>query len=366
MENEKVYTVIGMMSGTSFDGIDLALIETDGFSYINVLDRMSAVYKPEARAVIRGALKLTDRQDIVVQTAEKAITEAHINALESFIQKTGLSDSDIDLIGFHGQTIFHDPDNGVTVQIGDAEALAKASGIDTVYDFRSADMAAGGQGAPFLPLYHRALALKDGLDLPLVVANIGGVSNVTWIGGSGDDQILAFDCGPGNALMDDFISAKTGAAYDKGGALAAKGRILDKHLDIWMQVPFFHDVPPKSLDRDAWDVAAADSMALEDGLATLAEFTMRGLQKAQDFFPASPTRWLITGGGRHNDYLMARLNAVMNAPVMSVEDAGWNGDSMEAEGFAYLAVRSIKGLPLSLPNTTGVKAPQTGGVLELF
>jgi anhydro-N-acetylmuramic acid kinase len=341
----KVYRAIGLMSGTSLDGVDVALIETDGEGLIRRLGFATYPYDGPAREVIRGALgKKTD------EAASAVVTDRHIQALRQFMKAFPAAKT-AELIGFHGQTIYHNPAQGMTVQVGDAAALARETGKDVVSDFRSADVKAGGQGAPFLPLYHAALAA--GLKKPVAILNIGGVANVTYIG---DGEILAFDCGPGNALIDDFMKKRTGKNFDEGGAMARGG-------DRWMAHPFFAKLPPKSLDRDAWKVGGIEGLSDANGAATLAAFTVSAIARGADHLPAAPKRWYVTGGGRHNKAIIRGLRKHLGFFAVSpVERAGWNGDAMEAEGFAYLAVRSLLGLPLSLPTTTGVPKPLSGGV----
>ncbi len=277
----------------------------------------------------------------------------------------------IDVIGFHGQTVLHRPDAGETIQIGDGRRLATRTGIAVVEQFRAADVGAGGQGAPFAPLYHAALARE--LAKPVAIVNIGGVANVTWIGpaeaGSergGEAPVLAFDTGPGNALIDDWVAARQGLAMDEDGRLAAAGRVDEALLEILLAHPYFAATPPKSLDREDF-AGALDTLAplaAADGAATLSALTARSIAAARAFMPAAPARWLICGGGRRNPVLLAQLADAVAAPVAAVETVGWRGDSLEAEAFAFLAVRSLKRLPLSLPTTTGVAKPLTGGVLR--
>lgn len=352
--NNKIYRAIGLMSGTSLDGVDAALVETDGFGHVKPLGFYTAAYEPEVREKIRACLGRRG-YDPDVREAEKLLTLKHAEAVKA------LKAEDVGIIGFHGQTILHDPDNRFTLQIGDGDLLARETGIDVISDFRSDDVKAGGQGAPFLPLYHRALA--QDLEKPLAVLNIGGVSNLTWIG-AGEEDILAFDAGPGNALIDDFVRHHTGQNFDRGGALARTGNIGRDILENWMKHPYFKKRAPKSLDRDGWDVSLAMNLSMEDGAATLTAFTAEAIIKGADLFPARARQFLVTGGGRHNRYLMDLLRARLNVPVMAVEHAGWNGDALEAEGFAYLAVRSLLGEALSLPRTTGVPQPQRGGRLH--
>ncbi|HSR71438.1 MAG TPA: anhydro-N-acetylmuramic acid kinase, partial [Kiloniellales bacterium] len=284
----------------------------------------------------------------------------HAEAVRALLDRAGLTPEAVTVVGFHGHTILHDPAARRTRQIGDAGALAAALGIDVVHDFRSRDVAAGGQGAPFAPLYHAARAV--GLERPLAVLNIGGVANVTWIGPD-PDSILAFDTGPGNALLDDWAERNTGRPIDRDGALARAGRVDRGVLERLLDHPYFGWPPPKSLDRDAFDPAPVAALAPADGAATLTAFTAAAVAAALRHLPAPPRRWLVTGGGRHNPALMVGLEAWLQAPVEPVEAVGWEGDALEAQAFGYLALRALDGLPLSLPGTTGVPEPTGGGVL---
>lgn len=352
----KLYRAIGLMSGTSLDGVDAALIETDGERLVRRLEFHCLPYDPDFREQLRACLGKRDQREAAVVEAERVLTEKHAEAVEILKELAGV-DEGIDVIGFHGQTLTHDPENRFSLQIGDGPLLAKLTKIGVVNDFRAADMAAGGQGAPFLPLYHAALASQ--MKKPVAIVNIGGVANVTYIG----ENILAFDCGPGNALIDDFVKKRTGKNLDEDGALARAGRIDESLVESWLDNRFFDKVPPKSLDRGGWNLAGLEVLSDEDGAATLTEFTVRAITRAAEHFPLRPKRWYITGGGRHNDMIMKRLKKHLGLfAVQKVERAGWNGDAMEAEGFAYLAVRSLLKLPLSLPSTTGVSHPVTGGV----
>jgi len=359
METKKVYTVIGLMSGTSLDGVDAALLETDGHSYIKRLDFVSIPYAPETQETIRKCLGLREDLDGFIARAEIEITRSHAAAIDWLLSKTGRHPQDIDLIGFHGQTIFHDPANRFTWQIGSGPMLARLTGIAVVNDFRSADVAAGGQGAPLIPLYHKALVEAASLTKPVAVLNIGGVGNITFIGS--DDTVLAFDTGPGNALLNDWVKTHTGAEYDEDGKLARQGRVDEVVLDKLLSHPYFTKAPPKSLDRDAWDISILQSLSAADGAATLTAFTVKSIALARAHLPEMPLHWYVTGGGRHNLFMMDGLRGAFNVPVDSVDTLGWDGDALEAEGFGYLAVRALLKLPLSLPTTTGVPEPLTGG-----
>ncbi|HUB84195.1 MAG TPA: anhydro-N-acetylmuramic acid kinase [Rhizomicrobium sp.] len=350
--------------------MDAALLETDGEDVAVPGAALAVPYDPETRAMLRAALE--DAKGVAagapvpysIRDAERRLTEAHADAVDALLKKAGLAPRDVALIGFHGQTILHRPQQRWTWQIGDGALLARSTGIDVVNDFRSADVKAGGQGAPLVPLYHAVLARnskKAALAPPLVFVNIGGVANVTYING---DEVLAFDTGPGNAPIDDWAMNHTKKPVDEGGALAGKGRVDDTALAKMLNNPFFAKTPPKSLDRLDFGYDAVRGLAPEDGAATLTAFTAASIAKAREHFADMPTTWIVCGGGRHNPVLMGQLRARVNAPVLSAEDAGWNGDFIEAEAFAYLAVRSVKGLPLSLPTTTGVQQPMTGGKLH--
>lgn len=356
--------VIGLMSGTSLDGVDAALLETDGEEMVRPGPGLTLAYDPETRALLRGSL---DEARAVAQgapvpqsirEAERLLTEAHAEAVKALLERAGLSPGQVSLLGFHGQTILHRPERHWTWQIGDGALLARLTGIDVVNDFRSADVKAGGQGAPLMPLYHAVLARRSGRPEPLVVVNIGGVAQVTYIRG---DLVSAFDTGPGNAPIDDWMQRHSGRPVDEDGAFAATGKVNGAALDQMLANSFFDRVPPKSLDRMDFGMAAVEALSPADGAATLTAFTAASLARAREHFPDVAETWIVSGGGRHNKTMMAMLKARVNAPVIAAEEAGWDGDALEAHGFAYLAMRAKKGLPLSLPTTTGAREPMTGG-----
>lgn len=354
MASEKIYTSLGLMSGTSLDGIDAAIIKTNGESVLESGPSLTVHYddafRNRLRAHIRGELPRAE--------VEEELTKLHADAVAMLREKTP---DTIELIGFHGQTTLHRPHEGVTVQIGNGALLAELTGIDVVCDFRTRDVEEGGQGAPLVPLYHAALA--HALPKPLAILNIGGVANLTWLGAKG--EIIAFDTGPGNALINDLMHKYTSQEYDAGGKLALSGRVDEARVRQWLNDPFFSKPAPKSLDRNHFDVTAAYTLPLNDAAATISEFTAAAVRKAAELLRMPKSAWYICGGGRHNAFLMQslaqKLGDVQNADVL-----GWNGDALEAQAFAYLAVRSLKGLPLSLPTTTGVKEPVTGGVLHNY
>lgn len=352
---KKTWRALGLMSGTSLDGIDAAIIETDGESFITPGPSITVPYESALRERLRRALG----GRAPVRMLEHDLTIAHAAVLRMLLESNGLTPEAIDVVGFHGHTILHRPQERVTWQIGDGPLLAEIAEIDVVCDFRSADVAAGGEGAPLVPLFHAALAGK--LVRPVAVLNIGGVANVSWIGTGGD--VLAFDTGPGNALIDDWMLSHTGKACDQDGAAAARGRVDHAALKRLLDHPFFARKPPKSLDRNEFDPSPVAALSAEDGAATLTAFTAEATALGARHFPAPVQRWIVTGGGRRNATLLSVLAKATGTPVETAEQVGWDGDALEAQAFAYLAVRSLKGLPLSLPTTTGVPSPMPGGRL---
>ena len=351
---------LGLMSGTSLDGVDAALIETDGVTVSCFGRWRTAPYPAALRAQLRAVIEGRGERE----AAECALTAFHADVAEALLVEADVAREEVAVAGFPGHTVRHKPEAGLTDQIGDGAALARRLGIDVVNDFRSNDVAAGGQGAPLVPLFHAALARRNGLDAPLAVLNLGGVANVTWIGGPADEDLLAFDTGPGCALIDDWVLGTTGAALDHDGTLARSGTADRAALDALLAHPYFDAPPPKSLDRNAFDPAPVKGLAAGDGAATLVAFTAEAARRALSHMPAAPLRWLVTGGGRHNLALMATLGERLGAPCEPVEAVGWQGDALEAQAFGYLAVRSRRGLPLSLPRTTGVPHPVSGGVFH--
>lgn len=361
-------TAIGLMSGTSLDGVDVALIKTDGRRIAALGPSGYRPYTETERGLLRQALaeavSLTTR-DVrpgVLAEAERAVTIAHAEAVAAFVAQNRLTPESVDVVGFHGQTVLHRPADKLTVQIGDAKALAKAIRIPVVCDFRAADVAAGGQGAPLVPVYHRALAQSLGREGPAGIVNIGGVSNVTYIDGS--DALIACDTGPGNALLDDFVFRTLGQPFDREGRLAAQGIIDQAWLTEALQHPFFAKPPPKSLDRNAFAGLALRDWSAADGAATLTAFTARAIAAVVPLLPKPPASWIVTGGGVRNLTMMRMLrDALAPASVDSADALGWSADAMEAQAFGFLAARGLKGLPLSYPATTGVAIPMTGGLL---
>lgn len=363
----EVKRAIGFMSGTSMDGVDITLIESDGESIIRRGEGYLRVYTDAERELIENAVaasrELTDRtsRPEPLALAEQAVTDAHVDAIETYLSLNRLEASDIDVTGFHGQTVLHRPDEALTVQLGDGALLARKTGIDVVYDLRANDMLCGGQGAPLVPVYHRALVRQSKLNLPIAVVNVGGVANVTWIGGDGD--MVAFDTGPGNAMLDDWVSSHTSQRIDEDGKLGAKGQVDDTALKEFLSSSYFSSLPPKSLDRNDFSILSISNLNLEDGAATLTRFTAESLALAAQHMPAEPLQWVICGGGARNPSMMDAFQSCLPGPICSADDLGWSGAFLEAEAFGFLAIRSMLGLPITYPGTTGVSEPVSGGVL---
>jgi anhydro-N-acetylmuramic acid kinase len=365
---------VGLMSGTSMDGVDAALIRTDGEQRIEALAFRTVPYQPAMRDMLRGAISEAlslERPEptALIAAAERSLTLAHVEAVTALLESAGVAADAVEVIGFHGQTIAHRPERGWTWQIGDGQLLADLCGADVVNDFRRADVEAGGQGAPLAPLFHRALLDGQGASGAgrTAVLNLGGVGNISWF--AGDDRAGgglwgAFDTGPGNALIDDWVLAETGRSCDEGGALAAEGTVHEDVLATMLDLPWFDLPPPKSLDRHDFGLGAVRGLPTADGAATLTAFTAESVRLALLHLPGRPERILVTGGGRHNGTLMRMLGQRTGCAVAAVEDAGWDGDALEAQAFAWLAVRALRGRPTSYPQSTGARGPVCGGRLH--
>jgi anhydro-N-acetylmuramic acid kinase len=360
-------TALGLMSGTSLDGVDVALIETDGRK-VNALGPSGyRAYTDVERGVLRQALyeaaDLADRaaRPGCLREAERIVTSAHAEAVAAFTAQNRMRFDDIDIVGFHGQTVLHRPEKKLTVQIGDAAMLAKTLHIPVMYDFRAADVDAGGQGAPFVPVYHRALAQSLDWEGPTVVVNIGGVANITYIDG---DTLIACDTGPGNALLDDYMFRWLNQRFDAEGRTAALGRVDAAWINRALQLPFFSLPPPKSLDRNEFASLKVGDVPPEDGAATLTAFTAAAIARVVPLLPKEPKNWIVAGGGARNLTMLRMLRECLQpATVRAADTLGWASDAIEAQAFGFLAARGLKGLPLSYPATTGVPFPMTGGMI---
>lgn len=349
------------MSGTSLDGVDAAVLVTDGVTITEFGPSEFRPYSKEESAVLRSALGKWD--GVEVEAAAEVIETAHAQILSGF--------EDVDLIGFHGQTVAHDPANRGTLQIGDGALLAEVLERPVVWDFRSNDVKLGGQGAPLAPFYHFALAKFIGATAPVAFLNLGGVGNITWVDPSkakpeDAGALIAFDTGPANAPINDLMVERLGVDRDENGELAAKGNVDEEILNRFLDHRYFYKIPPKSLDRDDFAALATEVETLSDAdaAATLTACAAMAVVKGMEHCPSVPAKLLVTGGGRHNATLMAMLSAGLDCEVVPVEDAGLDGDMLEAQAFAFLAVRVARGLPTSCPSTTGVGAAVGGGTVS--
>lgn len=351
------------------DGVDVALLETDGETIHRRGPGATFPYDRDLRrsiaAAIADARQLRTRADRpgCLDHVENELTVRHADALAAFMAENGTPKADIDIVGFHGQTVLHRPEDRLTVQLGDGQRLAELTGLRVAWDMRADDVAAGGQGAPLAPIYHRAL-VSGRRDQTIAVLNIGGVANVTCIcrnAPAGVPELLAFDTGPGNALIDDWIAKTTGAARDEDGRAALSGQVHDGPVQFFLSHAFFSEKPPKSLDRNAffWDLV--EGLSVEDGAATLVAMTAGAVAAAVAHLPRVPDLWIVCGGGRHNRAILNSLRERLSGSVLTAEEAGFDGDTVESEAWAFLAVRCLLGKPLTFPGTTGAPSPMPGG-----
>jgi anhydro-N-acetylmuramic acid kinase len=359
---------IGLMSGTSMDGIDVALIETDGEAVHSFGPACAFPYSAAERHLLREAMvagrgmTARDARGGVLALAESMITSKHADCVQAFAEMNGIKLSSVDVIGFHGQTVLHRPEQQLTVQLGDGRGLSEALGVPAVYDFRAADMDNGGQGAPLVPVYHRALALRAGLPLPAAFVNIGGIANVTFVPEGPAEGLIAFDTGPGNCLIDDWALRYTGEPMDRDAKLAMAGKVDRQALAALISHPYFKEPAPKSLDRGAFTLEAIGDLSPQDGAATLTAFTVAGIAAAAHQLPAHPRIWIVTGGGARNPLMFEGLRRVLGVNTVTADEAGFSTDFMEAQAFAYLAARRLKELPSTFAGTTGVSEPVVCGL----
>lgn len=352
---------LGLMSGTSMDGVDAAVLVTDGVEIQTFAESAFRSYTPEEIDILTAAQGLWPEDDSTVLNAALAVTQsAHADIVLEF--------EDIDLVGFHGQTLNHDPDNGRTFQLGDGQDLANRTGIKTVWDFRSNDMIAGGQGAPLAPFFHFACAKWADLKAPVAFLNLGGVGNVTLIDPIFESPetpgaLLAFDTGPANAPLNDLMQSRLGQLYDENGTIAGQGKIDETLLSRVFQRPFFAKRPPKSLDRHDFHDALilVESLLDVDAAATLTALPAACVAANLSHLPVQPKDWYICGGGAKNPVLMQELANRLTGTIHPIETLNLDGDMLEAQAFAYLAARRQRNLPISAPETTGCNSPTNGG-----
>lgn len=363
---------LGLMTGTVLDGnVDIAALDTDGRRIAAFGPWTLAPYPADLRPLLARTLEAARAwnfegpEPALFAQAEEALTRAQAAAVTAFLAAHAIPPADVAAIGFHGQTVLHrgpvEGRRGATRQLGDGALMAALTGIDTVYDLRSADVAAGGQGAPLAPVYHAALLDTIGAGPETAVLNLGGVANLTWRDAAGG--LHAFDTGPANAPINDWVVRHVGAAMDVDGALAGSGSVDEARLARLLAHPYLAAPHPKSLDRFDFPAAMADGLSLEDGAATLTAFSAAAVGRGLDRLPARPRRLVVGGGGRRNPTLMRFLAERAGVEAVPAEAVGWRGDAIEAECFAFLAARVLADAPLSFPGTTGVPGPTRGGRL---
>jgi len=369
---KKLITAIGLMSGTSSDGIDASITRSDGEEKLDLVGDFFFPYEEKIRAKIR---KLKDKIDKVsdleahlteIDFLEKEITLLHVRVVKIIIKKLKIKKSEINLIGLHGHTIFHSYQNKKTKQLGDGKTLSRLTGLNVIYNFRENDLKNGGQGAPLVPIYHKLLQKKLKLKVPVVFINIGGISNLTYL--NKNDEIISFDSGPGNFLIDKFLQLKSNnkIQFDKDGAIASKGSVDRNILDNYLSDPYYDSIPPKSLDVNDFNLNSLRGLSVENSIATLSDLTALTIVNALNFFTTMPHKIILCGGGRKNKYIFDRVKKISNIKTLSIDEYKINGDFIESQAFAYLAIRSFLKKPITFPKTTGVTKPAIGGKLIEF
>lgn len=372
-EQEKPVWAVGLMTGTVLDGnIDVALLRTDGLNATSFGHYALVPYRSETVELLRECQQqalewqFSGPEPAVFAQTEKLLTLEQSAAVAEHLDNAGIAVQDVNVVGFHGQTILHRPPvgdvHGMTRQLGDGALMARTLGVDVVHDFRSADMLAGGQGAPLSAIYHRALLDRLGASGDTAVLNLGGVGNLSWWDGA--EKLVAFDTGPANAPINDFVRHMGHGDYDVDGRIAASGVVDEARLQSLLEHPYLSAQFPKSLDRFDFSRDMADGCNVSDGAALLTAFSAAAVGLALDLLPQRPEKLIVCGGGRHNASLMKALNERCGTAVVTAETVGWRGDAIEAECFAYLAVRAIKALPSSFPHTTGTQVPTCCGVIN--
>jgi anhydro-N-acetylmuramic acid kinase len=354
--------ILGFMSGTSLDGVDAAILSTDGEAVHDFGPTHLIAFTADERAVLKEATEQFVKTDTVqpnlLAKADAIIVDVHVRCARELLAKPDAGR--VELIGYHGQTLLHRPERKLSIQIGDPAKIARAFGIDVVADVRQADLAAGGEGAPLVPIYHAALAQRINQPGPIAFLNVGGVANFTYVGTDG--SIAALDTGPGNGMLDLMVQKRGLGRYDDGGSLAAVGRIDQAVLGQLLRHPYFEREGPKSLDRYDFPLDIVDPLTAPDAAATLVAFTAKSVALGASRLPEPPKLWIVCGGGRHNPIIMSALRAVLGV-CENADDFGLRGDFIEAEALGFIAARSLRGLPVTLPRTTGVAVPTVAGKL---
>mgnify|MGYP006165188627 CR=1 FL=1 len=369
---KKLITAIGLMSGTSCDGIDASIIKSDGEDELSLIGDFFLPYEEKTRIRIRTFKEKIDKvldlqaNKNEIADLEKEITLLHFKATNLLLEKLKIDKSKIDLIGLHGHTIFHSFNYKKTKQLGDGKALSELMDLNVIYDFRENDLKNGGQGAPLVPIFHKLLKKKFKLKGPVVFINIGGISNLTYL--DNNNEMISFDSGPGNCLIDKYLQLKSNGKtqFDKKGEIAFKGQVDKNILDTYLSNPYYESLPPKSLDVNDFNLSSVRGLNLENTITTLSELTALTIVNSLNFFSHKPHKIILCGGGRKNDYIYDRVKKISNTSTINIDNYKINGDFIESQAFAYLAIRSFFKKPISFPKTTGVLKPMTGGKLIQF
>ena len=365
----KIITSVGLMSGTSLDGIDASIIQSDGEDHLEIIGNNYTEYSSSLREEIRELKKkINNSQDIKnlkneIEKIEKKITILHADSVNKILGKFKIKNNNINIVGFHGQTIFHSYKDKITKQIGDAKLLNKLLNIDIIYNFRENDLKNGGQGAPLTPIYHKILRKKIKLPLPVAFINIGGISNISYL--NEDEKLKSFDCGPGNCLIDSLIQLKSNdkIQYDKSGLIASKGIVNKIILENYLNNPYYELFPPKTLDTGDFSLSIIRGISLENSISTLSELTARTIVDSLNFFKNKPKKLILIGGGRKNKFIFDRIKDLSSIQTVDIDNFDFNGDFIESQAFAYLAIRSLLSKPITYKETTGVSKASTGGRL---
>ena len=369
---KKIITSIGLMSGTSSDGIDASVIRSDGEAELDLVGDFFFPYEEKTMIQIR---KLKEKINTVsdlelykkeIACLEKEITFLHSKAINLLVKRLEKKKLEIDLVGFHGHTIFHSFNNKKTKQLGDGKSLSESTGLNVIYDFRNNDLQHGGQGAPLAPIFHKLLQKKLELKTPIVFINIGGISNLTYL--DENNEMISFDSGPGNFLIDKLLQLQSNGKiqYDENGKIAFKGSVDKNILDAYLDDPYYDSSPPKSLDVNDFTLGPVRGLSIENSITTLSELTALTIVNSLSFFLNKPKKIILCGGGRKNKYLCERIKKISNILTLNIDEYKINGDFIESQAFAYLAIRSFLKKTISFPKTTGVSKPMTGGELVKF
>ena len=369
---KNLITAIGLMSGTSCDGIDASIIKSDGEDVLDLIGDNFIPYEDKTKHKIR---KLKDKIDKAIDlkvnkleiiSAEKEITLLHLRSINLLLEKLKIKKSEIDLVGLHGHTIFHNFLNKKTMQLGDGKILSKLTGLNVIYDFRKNDLKNGGQGAPLVPVFHKLLKKKLQLKSPVVFVNIGGISNLTYL--DDNNEMISFDSGPGNFLIDRLLQLKSNGKvqFDKDGDIAMKGYVDKNILESYLNDPYYDMLPPKSLDVNDFNLSSVRGISIENSITTLSELTSQTIANSLSFFSNKPQKIILCGGGRKNKYIYERIKQISNISTLNIDKYKMNGDFIESQAFGYLAIRSFLNKPISFPKTTGVSKATIGGKLAQF